>query len=98
MSEVLVCMDIQYVRPLCGSFLGVIENEQGASSNIVLFSVSGKKYAYYNVSNPKKWRFSIRVTPERFLKLTGLPGVKPARYRHAIARQVLPCLAHSFYV
>ena len=27
------------------------------------------------------WRFSIKVSPDRFVELTGIPGVKPARYR-----------------
>src|SRR5438270_4112822 len=28
----------------------------------------------------EKWRFSVRVAPDRFLELTGMPGIKPARY------------------
>lgn len=26
------------------------------------------------------WRFSIRVSPDRFIELTDIPGIKPARY------------------
>ena len=32
-------------------------------------------------SNPERWRFSTKVTPDRFIELTDFPGVKPARYR-----------------
>ena len=47
---------------------------------LVLRSVSGKHFAYFKTSAPEKWRFSTRVTPERFVELTGIPGVTPARY------------------
>ena len=29
----------------------------------------------------ERWRFSVRVSPDRFLELTDRPGMKPARYR-----------------
>jgi predicted DNA-binding protein (MmcQ/YjbR family) len=43
--------------------------------------VGGSKFAYFKTSLPERWRFSIRVTPDRFIELTDVPGVKPARYR-----------------
>jgi predicted DNA-binding protein (MmcQ/YjbR family) len=43
--------------------------------------VGGKKFAYFKTSHPERWRFSTRVSPERFIELTDVPGVKPARYR-----------------
>jgi predicted DNA-binding protein (MmcQ/YjbR family) len=53
----------------------------GEPSNFLVYSVGGKKFAYFKTSNPEKWRFSMRVTPDRFIELTDVPGVKPARYR-----------------
>lgn len=47
---------------------------------MLVYAVGGKQFAYFKLSDPEKWRFSFRATPERFLELTGIPGVKPARY------------------
>ena len=45
------------------------------------FGISGgRKFAYFKTSEPEQWRFSIRTTPERFMELTDVPGIKPARY------------------
>ena len=49
--------------------------------NFLVYSVGGKKFAYFKTSEPERWRFSTRVTPDRFIELTDFPGVKPARYR-----------------
>lgn len=46
-----------------------------------MYSVGGKKFAYFKTSHPERWRFSTRVAPDRFVELTDVPGVKPARYR-----------------
>jgi predicted DNA-binding protein (MmcQ/YjbR family) len=43
--------------------------------------VCDKKFAYFKTSEPERWRFSVRVSPDRFVELTDVPGVKPARYR-----------------
>ena len=48
--------------------------------NILVYSVAGKTFAYFKTSEPEQWRFSFRVTADRFLELTDMPGVKPARY------------------
>ena len=45
-----------------------------------MYAVGGKTFAYFKTSEPERWRFSIRVSPSRFLELTDMPGVKPARY------------------
>jgi predicted DNA-binding protein (MmcQ/YjbR family) len=45
-----------------------------------VYSVGGKTFAYFKTSAPEKWRFSIRVTADRFVELTDVPGIKPARY------------------
>jgi predicted DNA-binding protein (MmcQ/YjbR family) len=53
----------------------------GEPYNFLLYSVGGNKFAYFKTSQPERWRFSTRVTPDRFVELTDVPGVKPARYR-----------------
>ena len=75
-------MDVSKVKKYCLSFPGARKKENGAPSNILTFSVSDKKFAYFKTSEPEKWRFSIRVSPDRFLELTDQPGIKPARYMH----------------
>jgi len=75
-------MDINEVKKLCLSFPGVTATEKGDPNNILVYSVHDKKFAYFKTSKPEKWRFSIRVSPDRFLELTDQPGVKPARYMH----------------
>ncbi len=52
----------------------------GPPSNVLVYYAGGKKFAYFKTSEPEQWRFSIRTTPERFLELTDVPGIKPARY------------------
>lgn len=68
------------LKQLCQGFPGVQDTLHEAPSNILVYSVGDKKFAYFKTSEPEKWRFSIRVTPERFIELTGVPGIKPARY------------------
>ncbi|MES2151624.1 MAG: MmcQ/YjbR family DNA-binding protein [Pseudomonadota bacterium] len=59
---------------------GASETLHGAPSNILVYKVGDKTFAYFKTSEPEKWRFSVRVTADRFVELTGIPGVKPARY------------------
>ena len=59
---------------------GAAEVLHGAPSSILVYEVGGKTFAYFKTSEPERWRFSIRVTSDRFLELTDIPGVKPARY------------------
>ena len=47
---------------------------------MLVYSVGGKSFAWFKTSDPEKWRFSFRVTPDRFLELTDTSGIKPARY------------------
>lgn len=58
-----------------------METLYGEPYNFLVYSVAGRKFAYFKTSQPERWRFSVRVTPERFVELTDMPGVKPARYR-----------------
>ncbi len=65
---------------MCASLAGANATLYGAPSNILVYAVGEKKFAYFKTSEPEQWRFSLRVTPSRFLELTDMPGIKPARY------------------
>ncbi len=73
-------MDVAAVKLLCSSYPNVSSTLYGPPSNVLVYYVGGRKFAYFKTSEPEKWRLSIRVTPERFLELTDVPGIKPARY------------------
>lgn len=73
-------MDTTQLKKFCATFPGAVQTLHGHPSNILTYAVGGKTYAYFKTSEPERWRFSIKVTPERFLELTGVPGIKPARW------------------
>lgn len=73
-------MDVVAVKELCSRYPGAVSKLFGPPSNVLVYYVGGKKFAYFKTSDPEKWRFSICTTPERFLELTDVPGIKPARY------------------
>nr|WP_298141373.1 MmcQ/YjbR family DNA-binding protein [uncultured Pseudomonas sp.] len=73
-------MDIGAVKRFCLSFPGAQEQLLAAPANVLVYSVGGKQFAYFKTSEPQRWRFSIRVTPDRFIELTDQPSVTPARY------------------
>jgi predicted DNA-binding protein (MmcQ/YjbR family) len=73
-------MNTRQLKLLCGEFPGATDTLYGEPSNILVYEVGGKKFAYFKTSEPEQWRFSMRVTPDRFVELTGQPGIKPARY------------------
>jgi len=73
-------MDVAAVKEHCSRYAGASSKVYGPPSNILVYYVGGRKFAYFKTSDPEKWRFSICTTPERFLELTGVPGIKPARY------------------
>lgn len=73
-------MNTKQLKQFCSKFPGATDTLFGEPSNILVYEVGGKKFAYFKTSEPEQWRFSIRVTPSRFVELTGQPGVKPARY------------------
>ncbi len=75
-------MNIEAVKQFCLSFPGAVAKESGEPSNVLAYYVGDKFFAYFKTSEPERWRFSFRVTPERFLELTDQPGMKPARYMH----------------
>jgi predicted DNA-binding protein (MmcQ/YjbR family) len=74
-------MNVQQLKQFCRAFPGATETLYDEPYNFLVYSVGGKKYGYFKTSDPERWRFSMRVTPERFIELTDVPGVKPARYR-----------------
>jgi len=74
-------MNDSQLKALCRGHAGATETLHGAPYNFLVYSVGGKKFAYFKTSDPERWRFSMRVSPDRFVELTDIPGIKPARYR-----------------
>ncbi len=74
-------MNTRQLKAFCGGLAGARETLYGEPSNILVYSVGGRTFAYFKTSNPERWRFSTKVSPDRFVELTDIPGVKPARYR-----------------
>ena len=73
-------MNLKQLQAFCTKFPGAIVKLHEHPSNVLVYSVGGKFFAYFKTSEPERWRFSFRVTPDRFLELTDMPGIKPARY------------------
>lgn len=73
-------MDVDAVKAHCTHYPGASSKVFGSPSNVLAYTVGEKQFAYFKTSEPEKWRFSIRTTPDRFLELTDIPGIKPARY------------------
>ena len=74
-------MNVSQLKVLCRGFPGATETLHKEPYNFLVYAVGGKKFAYFKTSYPERWRFSVRVSPDRFVELTDVPGVKPARYR-----------------
>ena len=74
-------MDVPQLKRFCKRFPRATETLHGETWNFLVYSIDGRKFAYFKTSEPERWRFSTRVTPERFIELTDMAGVKPARYR-----------------
>lgn len=73
-------MDVTALKAHCARYPGVSSRLYGEPGNVLVYGVGSKQFAYFKTSEPERWRFSVRVTPERFLELTDVPGIKPARY------------------
>lgn len=73
-------MDIDAVKEHCSRFPGASSKLFGPPSNVLVYYAGGGKFAYFKTSQPEQWRFSIRASPERFLELTDVPGIRPARF------------------
>jgi predicted DNA-binding protein (MmcQ/YjbR family) len=74
-------MNVSQLKRFCGAFPGARATLYDEPYNFLVYSVGGRKFAYFKTSDPERWRFSTRVDPHRFIELTDVPGVKPARYR-----------------
>jgi predicted DNA-binding protein (MmcQ/YjbR family) len=74
-------MNVSQLKKFCRGFPGATETLYEEPYNFLVYAIGGKKFAYFKTSDPERWRFSTRVTPDRFIELTDVPGVKPARYR-----------------
>lgn len=74
-------MNVAQLKQLCRRFPGATETLYDEPYNFLVYSVGARKFAYFKTSRPERWRFSTRVAPDRFVELTDIPGVKPARYR-----------------
>lgn len=73
-------MNRQQLQAYCRRLRATEERDLAAPSNILVYSVGARNFAWFKTSEPERWRFSLKVSPERFLELTDMPGVKPARY------------------
>ena len=74
-------MNVPQLKEFCRGFPSATETLYEEPYNFLVYAVGGKKFAYFKTSRPERWRFSIRVSPDRFIELTDVLGVKPARYR-----------------
>jgi predicted DNA-binding protein (MmcQ/YjbR family) len=72
--------DAESLKTLCAALPGACSRLYGAPQNILVYAVEDKQFAYFKTSEPERWRFSFRTSPDRFLELTDIPGIKPARY------------------
>jgi predicted DNA-binding protein (MmcQ/YjbR family) len=74
-------MNVAQLKRYCRRLPDAAAADSGPPYNWLVYSVRGRKFAYFKTSEPERWRFSVRVSPDRFVELTDVPGVKPARYR-----------------
>jgi predicted DNA-binding protein (MmcQ/YjbR family) len=74
-------VNVSQLQRFCRAFPTAVETRYDEPYNFLVYTVGGRKFAYFKTSEPERWRFSVRVTPDRFVELTDMPGVKPARYR-----------------
>ncbi|RNF84429.1 MmcQ/YjbR family DNA-binding protein [Montanilutibacter psychrotolerans] len=73
-------MDRHQLQAFCAALPGTTTRLYDDARNVLVFSLDGKQFAYFKTSEPERWRFSFRVSPDRFLELTDVPGIKPARW------------------
>jgi predicted DNA-binding protein (MmcQ/YjbR family) len=79
-------VNVAQLKRFCRALPGATEADPGEPYNWLVYAVRGRKFAYFKTSEPERWRFSLRVTPDRFVELTdngphARGNVKPARYR-----------------
>ncbi len=89
-------MNTTQLKKFCAALPGAASRQLEDPMNVLVYSVGDKTFAYFKTSEPERWRFSFRASPERFIELTDVPGIKPARWmgRHrwvtVVAVQAVP--------
>lgn len=73
-------MDTDSLKAYCASLPGARVQLYDNGPNVLVYYAGHRRFAYFKTSEPERWRFSIKVTPERFIELTDVPGIKPARW------------------
>jgi predicted DNA-binding protein (MmcQ/YjbR family) len=73
-------MNVAQLKTFCARLPGAEVHEHGPPANILVYTVGGKRFAHFKTSTPQRWRFSIKVANDRFLALTDIPGIQPARW------------------
>jgi predicted DNA-binding protein (MmcQ/YjbR family) len=73
-------MDTSQLKAFCAGLPGASHLLHPEPTNVLSYRVGDKTFAYFKTSEPERWRFSVRVTPDRFIELTDVAGIKPARY------------------
>ena len=73
-------MNTTQLKTFCNALPGAGFRVAAPPFNVLVYSVGGKNFAWFKTSEPEKWRFSLRVSPDRFIELTDRAGIKPARY------------------
>ena len=76
-----IAVNVKQLQKFCRVLPGSNERLLPDPYNILVYSLDKINFAYFKTSEPERWRISIKVTPDRFVELTGIPGMKPARYR-----------------
>jgi len=73
-------MHTENPKTICSQFPSATSHLNGHPSNFLVYFIGNEKFAYFKTSAPEKWLFSIRLSSDRFVELTDVPGIKPARY------------------
>lgn len=73
-------MDRVQLQAYCAALPGAESTLHAEPANILVYAVGGKRFAHFKTSEPERWRFTFKAPPGRFLELTDMPGVKPARW------------------
>ncbi|MFL9925713.1 MmcQ/YjbR family DNA-binding protein [Herbaspirillum lusitanum] len=73
-------MNATQLKKFCNDLPAATSRLVAPPANVLVYSIGEKNFAWFKTSDPEKWRFSFRVSPDRFIELTDMPGIKPARY------------------
>ena len=63
-------MNVAQLKRYCRGLPEAAAADPGPPYNWLVYSVRGRKFAYFKTSEPERWRFSVRVSPDRFVELT----------------------------